>query len=264
MTRILTLAASLAAAVLQMGAQPNASSLQGVVLDPSGSLVPRATVTVLRGQRSVGAGQSDATGHFWIKNVPPGSYAIRATAPGFAGFDLPSCTIALGGPQRLEIRLTVQSENSQVTVSDAVAVDVDPANNAGAIVLAKRILTRCRMTRMTWRRTCKHWRGRRQGRMAASCAKRKRLSGENEMESRPSSRCRARDETRRFSSRGSRPGGPARNPEPCRPRGDHRVRFANVLPGRRRPARKTRSGRVRPAPAEPHENAPAARADRQT
>jgi hypothetical protein len=137
MTRILILAASLGTGVLQVGAQPNTASLQGSVLDPSGSLVPRATVTVARGQTIVGKAQTDAAGHFGIRGIPPGSYAVRASAVGFSGFELPSYTIEPGSRQTLDIRLTMRGENSQVTVSDAVAVDVDPANNAGAIILSK-------------------------------------------------------------------------------------------------------------------------------
>ncbi len=140
MTRILILAASLFATALDACAQANVSTLQGVVFDPSGSFIPSATVTVLRGRRVIGMGQSDVTGRFGIRNIPPGSYVIRATAAGFSSFELSSYTLSPGRPQTIEIRLALQSQNSQVTITDAVAVDVDPSSNAGAIVLSKESL----------------------------------------------------------------------------------------------------------------------------
>src|ERR1043165_8414662 len=65
-------------------AQGRIGSIQGIVKDPGGALVPNATITVTQpvtGYRQTT--QTDAQGAFKLVNVPFNTYKVRAEATGF-------------------------------------------------------------------------------------------------------------------------------------------------------------------------------------
>src|SRR4026209_689642 len=65
-------------------AQARIGSVQGVVKDPTGALVPNAKITVTQpvtGYRQTT--QTDAQGSFKLVNVPFNTYKVRAEANGF-------------------------------------------------------------------------------------------------------------------------------------------------------------------------------------
>src|SRR5438128_1592300 len=61
------------------------ATLQGRVLDPSGAVIPGATLELLdlnKGARSTTV--SDASGHYSFAQIPYGSYSLTAKMAGFA------------------------------------------------------------------------------------------------------------------------------------------------------------------------------------
>src|SRR5690348_14005541 len=65
----------------------NAGTIEGTVIDPSGSVIPKAQV-ILRNAVS-GYQQSTASsedGTFRLGNIPPNPYHLQVTASGFAPF----------------------------------------------------------------------------------------------------------------------------------------------------------------------------------
>jgi hypothetical protein len=61
------------------------SEVTGLVTDPSGAVVPRATVTARRLVETAGSeATTDASGRFTLAALPAGKYEVRITAPGFA------------------------------------------------------------------------------------------------------------------------------------------------------------------------------------
>jgi hypothetical protein len=109
-------------------------SLTGSVLDPSGAAIPAVSVTVSGPNNTVKAAQSNGDGVYSVIGLPPGKYTVRAGAPGFnlfeATIDLPG-----GRASTLDVKLTVAEEKQSVTVADVQQVELDPAKNAGALVL---------------------------------------------------------------------------------------------------------------------------------
>jgi hypothetical protein len=65
-------------------AQETTGGLQGTVRDPKGAVVPKARVEVT-GTSLVGIKKmdTDASGYYRFANLPPGSYTLTVTAPGF-------------------------------------------------------------------------------------------------------------------------------------------------------------------------------------
>jgi hypothetical protein len=114
----------------------NTGTLRGQVADPSGAVVPQASLTVTSSAGVSKSGVSDAAGQYAITGLAPGQYTVTVQAAGFSTFSSPPVRIAAGQVQRLNISLTIQMEQQQVQVTaDNPGVSVDPDSNASAVVL---------------------------------------------------------------------------------------------------------------------------------
>src|SRR5207249_666634 len=73
------------------------SSLQGVVKDPAGAVIPGARVTVRN--EETGASQvmtTDSRGHYSFSNVQAGNSALFVSSPGFKRYDLSNFYLGVG------------------------------------------------------------------------------------------------------------------------------------------------------------------------
>src|SRR5215471_5752700 len=99
-----------------------ATTLSGSVADPQGSVIPGATVRLLRRADSLRTEtQTDSQGQFLFANLDPGEYHLTAESPGFAPI---TRTIAIsdGHPQTEKISFSgVASRTESVTVSADVS-----------------------------------------------------------------------------------------------------------------------------------------------
>ncbi|HXT75437.1 MAG TPA: carboxypeptidase regulatory-like domain-containing protein [Candidatus Eisenbacteria bacterium] len=124
---------------LRVSAQGAAASgsLRGQVTDPSGSAVGTATVIVTTPAGDAITANTNRDGIYEVKNLAPGKYSVKIIAQGFTEFDNPAVEIAGGQVQKLDARLSIETQAEKVTVTDeaATALDVNPASNAGAVVL---------------------------------------------------------------------------------------------------------------------------------
>jgi len=111
------------------------ASLRGQVLDPSGAGVPKASVTVTGPLNTVKVAETDNTGNYTLAGLPNGAYTVRVAASGFALFEKTGLDLLGGRATTLDANLTLASEKQEVTVTERQGLDLDPANNAGAIVL---------------------------------------------------------------------------------------------------------------------------------
>src|SRR5580700_6112290 len=117
-------------------AQTNTGIIRGQVTDPSGAAVVGATVLLT----TPSGGSMDTTtnkeGIYEFKELPPGKYEVRVVATGFGQFDKPGVAVAPGQTARVDAALTIQVQQQTVEVTGSTAqVDVNPANNANAIVI---------------------------------------------------------------------------------------------------------------------------------
>src|SRR5258705_6425267 len=99
--------------------QGSTGSIAGTVADPSGQVVPKATVRItseLNGESHTA--ETSETGDFFFGAVAPGAYTVRVEAPGFrpreqkGNMVLPSARLVLGN-----LALEVGSVTESVTVS---------------------------------------------------------------------------------------------------------------------------------------------------
>src|SRR3954451_13222729 len=112
-------------------------SLRGQVTDPSGSAVGTATVIVTTPGGDAITANTNRDGVYELKNLAPGKYSVKIVAQGFTEFDSPAVDVAGGQMQKLDARLSIETQAEKVTVTDEVgtALDVNAASNAGAVVL---------------------------------------------------------------------------------------------------------------------------------
>ena len=80
--------------------------------------------------------QSNAQGLYEFKSLAAGKYTLTVAAQGFTLFENDSVVIA-DQPMRLNVTMAIEVETQKVQVSDsAPTVDVNPSNNAGAIIIS--------------------------------------------------------------------------------------------------------------------------------
>lgn len=133
---ILVAALLLAAGASVLNAQQaTTGTLRGQVTDPSGAAVVKATVLVSNASGVVTA-TTDNQGIFEVTGLAPGKYDVKVVADGFTTFEQQELTITAGQAQKFNVSLKIYVEEQKVEVTDTTTkVDVDPANNAGAVVM---------------------------------------------------------------------------------------------------------------------------------
>jgi hypothetical protein len=134
----LQLCASLAASQTS-ATQPASGTLRGQVTDPSGAAIANANVVMTPAAISSTSitTQSNGQGFYEFRSLPAGQYTLTVVAQGFAVYENDNVVITTDQPLRLNVAMAIQVEQQKVQVSDtAPTVDVNPANNAGAITIS--------------------------------------------------------------------------------------------------------------------------------
>jgi Carboxypeptidase regulatory-like domain len=117
-------------------AQTASGALRGQVTDPSGAAIPNANVIMTPATGSPIVIQSNGQGMYEFKTLPAGKYTLTVAATGFTLYENDNVVIA-DQPLRLNVVMAIEVETQKVQVSDnAPTVDVNPASNAGAIVIS--------------------------------------------------------------------------------------------------------------------------------
>lgn len=116
--------------------QAVAGSLRGQVTDPSGAAITNASVVMTPPAGNPVTVQTNSQGMYEFKSLPPGKYTLNVIAQGFTVYENDNVEIGTQA-MRLNPQLTIAVEEQKIQVSDtAPTVDVNPANNAGAIVIS--------------------------------------------------------------------------------------------------------------------------------
>jgi hypothetical protein len=112
-------------------AQTFSSSIAGVVTDPSGSVVQGAKIHLRNmGTNDTRDTTTTASGLYKFDNLLPGTYEIRAEAPGFKAYVQSNMILRASTAAAVNVPLTVGGAEQSVQVtSEAVLVDTESANN---------------------------------------------------------------------------------------------------------------------------------------
>ena len=93
------------------------SSIQGLVLDPSGSAVPDAAITAtLDATGAVRAVRTGPDGRYRIPALPVGAYTIRCEKAGFQRAEIPRVNLSLNQTLEQTIPLKLATAGSSIDV----------------------------------------------------------------------------------------------------------------------------------------------------
>ena len=107
-----------------------AGTIEGTVTDPTGAVLPGATVTI----RNVVTGFerstiTDASGNFVLQNIPQNPYHMTITAPGFQNFNQ-DVDVRSSVPDVLNAKLQVGESNTSITVTEnADLLETEPTQH---------------------------------------------------------------------------------------------------------------------------------------
>src|SRR5271168_2851640 len=118
-------------------AQTRNTTLHGSVTDPTGAVIPGASISVITlGGQTIASLTTDASGAYQSRGLAPGTYIVVVSAQGFASSSSHAVTLAPGQSVQYSVALQIQVEQQNIQVdADAPTVDTDPDKNANAIVL---------------------------------------------------------------------------------------------------------------------------------
>ncbi|MFN7993722.1 MAG: TonB-dependent receptor [Bryobacteraceae bacterium] len=119
--------------------QTETSQISGTVMDPTGAVVPNATVTL----KSVATGLSrevttNPSGVYAFPNLPPGEYQISAVAGGFTTVKQ-QATLTVGGRLGLDFHLEVGRADTVVQVEEVATSVNTETQTIGAVVTTQQI-----------------------------------------------------------------------------------------------------------------------------
>jgi Carboxypeptidase regulatory-like domain len=98
-------------------AQNATTSLRGIVKDPSGAVVPGATITLSDSATGYKASAtSGATGEYQLQQIPPAKYTITVSASGFAD-QSKFAELLVNQPATVDFTMSVQASQEVINVS---------------------------------------------------------------------------------------------------------------------------------------------------
>ena len=107
-------------------AQSGAGSISGTVQDPTGAVVPGATVTVTNTATKVSqTTQSSSAGVYTFPILPVGQYSVEVSQGGFKPYKRTGLTIDVNTKLQADISLQLGDQSQQVTVQAEAAVQVE-------------------------------------------------------------------------------------------------------------------------------------------
>ena len=118
----------------------NTGSLHGQLLDPSGAVVPGATVTLTQGPKVLTA-QSSHDGSYSFTAVPFGAYTLAVDAEGFAHFSRANVLVLSDRAQLINATLSIAVQQQDMAVTgEHEGVSLSPDENSNAIIIKDRDL----------------------------------------------------------------------------------------------------------------------------
>lgn len=116
-------------------AQVATGVLEALVVDDAGAALPGATVSLRRPETGLSqSAVSDANGLARFGALPPGSYALEASLPGFSGARRESLVLRVGQTLRVPLRLRTAREEAVTVTADVPLVDVYRTDSSANVV----------------------------------------------------------------------------------------------------------------------------------
>ncbi len=116
-------------------AQATSGQILGQVTDPSGAIVPGATITVTDEDKGVSfTGQTDSAGNYTVPSLPPGIYSVTASATGFSASKYTHVVVAIDQHLALNFALKLGTVTITVPVSAAAPLLQTQSAEVGTVI----------------------------------------------------------------------------------------------------------------------------------
>ena len=115
-------------------AQLQAGSISGVVTDATGAVIATASIHAVGIDGTPRNTTAGSDGKYALKGLAPGQYQLQVEAPGFETY-LTKLELSAGLAVRHDAQLLVAVLKHEVSVVSAAPLDLEPTNNASAIIL---------------------------------------------------------------------------------------------------------------------------------
>lgn len=131
-TAFITLSLFLVIAVLgtRLASGQSTTSLRGTVTDPDGNAVVGANVVLADAEsKSARSATTGSQGEYQFLLIPPGTYTLTVTSPGFRGYEQKSLQLLVNTPATANVQLKVGATTEVLTVtSEAPALNLVDAS----------------------------------------------------------------------------------------------------------------------------------------
>jgi hypothetical protein len=128
------LLATVALTAITCSAQQQAT-LSGIISDPSGAVVPEATVHVTNVETQVTAtALSNVTGYYLLLNLTPGTYTITAQKEGFKTATQSAITLQVAQAATVDLKLEIGQTSEQVSVSGSTPLLTTTDSTIGQVI----------------------------------------------------------------------------------------------------------------------------------
>src|SRR3989454_2317216 len=117
-----------------------ASSITGSVTDPTGAVIPGATVTATNEGTNVPVSrQTNSDGLYLIPELLPGFYTVTAEAKGFTKLVNQRVELTVGYTQRLDFKLNVGEVTQEITVTSQAPLVDTTGSRMSELVTARQV-----------------------------------------------------------------------------------------------------------------------------
>jgi hypothetical protein len=111
------------------------ATLSGVLTDPSGAVLPKATLILTSSEKGITRTfTTDNGGRYSFNQLPPAAYSLAIKASGFETYKQNGIVLNAAETATLNVTMTIGAETASVTVvSDVALMNTDNANVAADI-----------------------------------------------------------------------------------------------------------------------------------
>jgi hypothetical protein len=122
-------------------AQVTRATISGVVSDPTGAAIPKATVTATNVEtQEKRTAVSSTDGNYTLTEVDPGSYTITVTAPGFATLEERGIKVDVAARLGMNFQLEVGKTSTIVEVTSAAPMIETTNSTISDVVTAEKVV----------------------------------------------------------------------------------------------------------------------------
>jgi hypothetical protein len=131
---------------LSLRAQVGSADVLGTVTDPSGAVVPNATVTIRNlGTAAVRTATTNDRGDYIASLLPNGRYSLKVAAQGFKTYWVAEFSLSTGDRARLDAKLQTGTVTQTVEVTGLAAALQTDSSTVGSTIAERAVqdLPRC-------------------------------------------------------------------------------------------------------------------------